>query len=51
MTDERRDEIKMWADMYEDLPDGAFFAILEHEHGISPEEVADAYEKAEPNAT
>lgn len=43
MDDTRRSEIKMWAEVYEDLPDGAFFAILENEHGVSPEEIADAY--------
>ena len=45
MDSDRRDEIKMWAEVYEDLPDGAFFAVLENEHGISTEEVADAYTK------
>ena len=43
MDNARRDEIKMWAEIHKDLPDGAFLGVME-EHGISPEEIADAYE-------
>lgn len=46
MNQTRIDEIKMWCDHYEDLPDGAFFAILENEHGIEAEEIAAAYEES-----
>ena len=42
MKQSRIDEIKMWSDQYDDLPDGAYFAILENEHGITPEDVAEA---------
>ena len=42
MNEDRRAEIKMWANIHEDLPDGAFLAIMA-EHGIEPEEIADAY--------
>ena len=42
MKQSRIDEIKMWCEQYDDLPDGAYFAILENEHGITPEDVAEA---------
>jgi len=33
--EERRANARMWADIYDDLPDGAFFAALE-EQGVDP---------------
>jgi len=53
MTKERKKEIRMYCDAHEDLPDGAFFALM-MEFGIGPEEVADAYgeeEKEDGNET